>query len=61
MARLLRRSTNKNNAYIKSTLLGVIIYVNASENWCNVELMNGTVLYQIPFRSAKMIYNNWWI
>lgn len=54
MARILRHILRKNNKYTKSILLGVIIHVNASENWCNVELQNGNVLYQIPFRSTNM-------
>jgi len=53
MARPLRRSINKGIAYSRETLIGVIIFVNREDNWCNVELQNGTVLYQVPFRATN--------
>jgi len=53
MARPLRRKINKSISYNRETLIGIIIFVNADENWCNVELKGGTVLYQIPFRAAN--------
>lgn len=51
MARPLKRRINKSIAYNKETLIGIIIYVNEAENWCNVERLDGTVLYHIPFRA----------
>jgi len=54
MRRPIKRRINKSIAYNKETMVGIIIFVNESENWCNVELMNGDVLYQIPFRSSNI-------
>ena len=40
---------SKSSAYDKTTLEGVIIYVNALDSWVNVELSDGTILYRIHF------------
>ena len=40
---------NKSAAYDKTTLEGVIIYVDAADSWVNVELADATVLYRIHF------------
>lgn len=53
MARPLRRRITKSIAYGRETLIGIIIFVNRTENWCNVELQGGTILYQIPFRATN--------
>lgn len=35
--------------YQKTTLEGVIIFIDPTDGWCNVELANGDVLYRIYF------------
>jgi len=53
MRRPIFRRIKKSLQYEKTTLVGIIIYVNETDNWCNVELPNGTVLYRIPFRASN--------
>jgi len=43
------KRVNKNEAYNKTTLEGIIIYIDPTDGWCNIELANGTVLYRIQF------------
>lgn len=40
---------DKSEGYNKTTLEGIIIYIDATDGWCNVELPNGTILYHIYF------------
>ena len=47
--RLLTKRINKSIGYQKTTLEGIIIYVDSTDKWCNVELANGEILYQIKF------------
>lgn len=48
-----RRSISKriNNlqAYQKPAIEGLIIYIDATDGWCNIELPDGTILYRITF------------
>lgn len=47
--RLISRRIGKIGEYQKTTLEGIIIYIDAIEGWCNVELPNGDILYRIYF------------
>jgi len=40
---------NKASDYHKTTLEGIVLYVDPLERWCNVELMDGNILYHIYF------------
>jgi len=42
--------------YQKQTLTGIIIYVNTDDNWCNVELPSGAIIYRVPFRASNIRY-----
>ena len=42
--------------YQKQTMTGIIIYVNETNNWCNVELLNGDIIYRVPFRASNIRY-----
>jgi len=43
------RAIDRTVSYQKSTLEGIIIYVDSTYGWCNVELANGDILYHIKF------------
>ena len=43
------KRVNKNEAYNKTTLEGIIIYIDDTDGWCNIELADATVLYRIQF------------
>ena len=32
----------------------MITKVNVTENWCDVELINGNTLFKIPFRASQL-------
>ena len=54
MRKVIKRVSQRQTEYQKTIMVGIIIYVNESENWCNVELMNGSVVYRIPFYASNL-------
>ena len=48
--------TRQLQKYQRQTITGIIIFVNATQNWVNVETANGKVLYRIPFRASEIRY-----
>lgn len=46
---ILKKRSERSIEGSKSTLEGIIIYVNADLTWANVKLDNDTTLYRIPF------------
>ncbi len=54
MRRPIKRSIKKSALYNRESLIGIIIFVNETDNWCNVERADGVVLYQVPFRSSNL-------
>ena len=42
--------------YQKQTLTGIIILVDTDNNYCNVELPNGNIIYKVPFRASQIRY-----
>jgi len=47
--RYLKNAVQKTVDYNKTTLEGIIIYVNNDDSWCNVELANGDIIYRVKF------------
>lgn len=54
MRKPIKRVAQKQGAYEQNQFVGIIIYVNESENWCNVELSDGTILYRIAFHASNL-------